>query len=232
MTGLLASVQDAREMDLAIKGGADWIDLKNPKAGALGMLPATDLADLVRSLDGRLPVSATLGDHWDDPSRYGDLVGELESVELSYIKVGVNARGLNQAYKAILENVLNRAMPAIAVIVVEFGVTNSMCRDLADLGFKGAMLDTADKTSGALGTKIGIDGVRRFVESARDAGLLCGLAGSLDISHLSAYLPLTPDYLGFRSALCQGSRTGTINQQAVRELATKLHSGDCQQAVA
>lgn len=36
MTGLLVSVRDAREARLALAGGVDLIDIKEPSRGALG----------------------------------------------------------------------------------------------------------------------------------------------------------------------------------------------------
>ena len=39
MIRLLASVQDAEEADIALLGGADIIDFKDPAHGALGALP-------------------------------------------------------------------------------------------------------------------------------------------------------------------------------------------------
>ena len=39
MTALLASVRSVAEAELALAGGADVIDLKDPSQGALGALP-------------------------------------------------------------------------------------------------------------------------------------------------------------------------------------------------
>lgn len=62
MTALLASVRSLAEADLVVAAGCDWLDLKEPRDGALG---AVDLA-VVRAVLARhaaqLPVSATIGD--------------------------------------------------------------------------------------------------------------------------------------------------------------------------
>ncbi len=75
---------------------------------------------------------------------------------------------------------------------------------LAECGFAGAMLDTADKNGGSLSRCM--DGARlgRFVDGARSLGLLSGLAGSLGPEDVAPLMALGPDYLGFRGALCGG----------------------------
>ena len=62
MTGMLASVTDDLECEMAITAGVDIIDLKDPANGALGALPPHRISSIVSQLAGRRPVSATLGD--------------------------------------------------------------------------------------------------------------------------------------------------------------------------
>ena len=67
---LLVSVRSIAEARLARDGGADFIDLKEPRDGALGGLPAPTISAIVEALDddarahgtARLPISATIGD--------------------------------------------------------------------------------------------------------------------------------------------------------------------------
>ena len=62
MTGLLASVHSVAEAQIALAGGADIVDLKDPDHGALAALPAGVIADAVRWAAGRVALSATAGD--------------------------------------------------------------------------------------------------------------------------------------------------------------------------
>ena len=59
MTAFLASVMSAEEAGLALEGGADVIDLKDPTSGALGALPVAVIRAAVDRIAGRRPVSAT-----------------------------------------------------------------------------------------------------------------------------------------------------------------------------
>jgi uncharacterized protein (UPF0264 family) len=64
---LLVSVVSAGEARLALAGGADIIDVKDPGEGALGA-PAPDvLTEVVRVVGSAAPVSVALGDMPDLP---------------------------------------------------------------------------------------------------------------------------------------------------------------------
>jgi len=78
------------------------------------------------------------------------------------------------------------------------------------------MLDTAGKTAGGLLAHKSAGEVARFTDSARHLGLLTGLAGSLAPADIPVLLPLRPDYLGFRTALCAGGkRSGVLDPSAL-----------------
>ena len=72
MTGLLVSVRDSSEAQAALKGGVDLIDIKEPRAGALGAASVgtwRKIADVV-VVDGDPFAFDTLGDRisqvWKD----------------------------------------------------------------------------------------------------------------------------------------------------------------------
>ena len=63
---LLISVASGTEARAALDGGADIIDAKDAAHGALGAVSIAALREIVRTVDGRLPVSAALGDASDE----------------------------------------------------------------------------------------------------------------------------------------------------------------------
>jgi (5-formylfuran-3-yl)methyl phosphate synthase len=94
---------------------------------------------------------------------------------------------------------------------------------MARQGLHGVMLDTCDKAGRGLRACRRDGALRRFVEVAGGLGLLTGLAGSLGAADISPLLALTPDYLGFRGALCgERGRQGTIDTGAVRDIRTRI----------
>ena len=62
MTLFLASVMSEGEVQIAISGGADLIDFKDPAKGALGALEPAILRSAVAFVAGRRPTSAVTGD--------------------------------------------------------------------------------------------------------------------------------------------------------------------------
>jgi (5-formylfuran-3-yl)methyl phosphate synthase len=62
-----------------------------------------------------------------------------------------------------------------------------------------------------------------FVQSARRAGLLAGLAGSLRLGDIPALSEHAPDILGFRGALCDaGSREAHLAPARVQAVRAEL----------
>ena len=62
MTGLLVSVRSAAEARIALEAGADLIDVKEPRRGALGAADPAVWKDVCRAVAGRVPVSVALGE--------------------------------------------------------------------------------------------------------------------------------------------------------------------------
>src|SRR5262245_29672057 len=59
---LLISVRSAVEVEAALAGGADLIDIKEPRRGPLGPADPDIVADVLRAVGGRRPVSAACGE--------------------------------------------------------------------------------------------------------------------------------------------------------------------------
>jgi hypothetical protein len=52
--------------------------------------------------------------------------------------------------------------------------------------------------------------------------MMVGLAGALRLADAPALAALAPDFAGFRSAVCAGDRSGTLDPQRLRDLAAAL----------
>jgi uncharacterized protein (UPF0264 family) len=218
MTGLLASVMNLDEARLVAEAGVDIIDLKNPAAGALGALPVGEVARIVAALDGQRPVSATVGDLPITPDVVVPAVAAMAATGVDYVKIGFFPGGDWAAVIDGLRPVTARGVRLVAVLFGDSGPELDWVAALAEAGFAGAMLDTADKACGSLRQVCEPGFLRDFVAETRRRGLLCGLAGSLRAGDVGPLLELGPDYLGFRGALCGGNRTGVIEAGAVRGL--------------
>jgi dihydroneopterin aldolase len=226
---MLASVRTLDEALFALDAGADFIDLKEPSQGALGALDHAAVRVCVKAIDGRRPVSATIGDIVSmDPKEMTAAVERMAATGVDYIKIGFFAHPRAFDCAAALKTLARRAR-LVAVIFADepwsldpspsgtrehlgrsrgAGVSDdliALTNALAEAGFTGAMLDTAHKTGKTLRDWRKDGELRQFVNRARTHGLLTGLAGSLRMEDIAPLIAIEPDYLGFRGALCSGS---------------------------
>jgi uncharacterized protein (UPF0264 family) len=204
MTRMLASVVDSRELDSAIAAGVDIIDLKNPHAGALGALPMESIRSLTARCAGRCPVSATVGDLPADPKQLVQAIQQTGESGVDYVKVGFfSNQNLQQCLQAI--SGVTRRYSVVAVLFADREPPLQSLNEFAAAGFRGVMLDTAGKGGGGLLSYMPINQLGDVVDQVRGLDMLSGLAGSLRLEDVPLLHALSPDYLGFRGALCEGS---------------------------
>lgn len=215
MTKMLASVADLAEAEIAVTGGADIVDLKDPKAGALGAVAAETIRQVVKAVAGRHATSAVLGDLPMEPEVIRAKAEEVAATGVDYIKVGFfpspNASACAQALAPLAART-----KLIAVLFADREPDFGLLDVFAKHGFHGVMIDTADKTRGRLLDHLPPERIPVFVDRAKALGLKVGLSGSLETPDIPRLLPFAPDFLGFRGALCDKSqRTAAISAEAV-----------------
>ncbi|HML29123.1 MAG TPA: (5-formylfuran-3-yl)methyl phosphate synthase [Hyphomicrobium sp.] len=206
----LASVTTAGEAEIALAGGADIIDCKDPASGALGALRPETVREIVARVGGRLPVSATVGDLPSDADVLVKAAANMAATGVDVVKVGFF--GADDPRSAILALGAEHAgsMQLVAVLMADQNPDFALVPVLAAAGFAGVMLDTADKSAGRLTTVLPSAQLTEFVRLARDNRLFVGLAGSLRESDIAVLTNLEPDMLGFRGALCTAGRVSAI----------------------
>ena len=215
MTALLASVKSAEEAALALAGGADVIDLKDPSRGALGALPTPIIAEAVVHVGGRRPVSATAGDLAMLPEIVTGAVERIAATGVDFVKLGLFPDGDARACLKALGQRSGDGAPLVAVLFADRSPDLGLIEVAAGEGFVGIMIDTAGKRSAALSSHLTQDQLRAFVERTHRAGLFVGLAGSLSLADIEPVLRLRPDYLGFRGALTRGGRDAALDPGAL-----------------
>jgi len=222
---LLVSVRSVDEALCAADAGVDLIDLKEPAAGALGGLPITTVRAVVAALrerGGTGLVSATIG---DVPMSAQALVLErvhaVAACGVDYVKVGI---ACDAAAPAVLRALAASGWLVVPVFIADQGLDAALVAQAAGLGFPALMVDTADKRAGSLFDVIEQAPLRRFMATARAAGALAGLAGSLQRRDLPMLRALAPDFAGFRSAVCAGDRAGALDPQRLLALRAELHA--------
>jgi len=219
MTGMLASVNSVAEALLVLSAGVDIIDLKQPALGALGALDIITVKQIVAGIDGRCPVSATIGDLPMQPDSVFNAVKAMAETGVDYIKIGFFPGDDWPGTVNKLSELTGQNCALIAVLFADTQPDLAIMSLLKDAGFSGVMLDTMNKQSGSLTQLMAEIEIAQFVTQAKARQLLCGLAGSLRLEDIPGLMPYEPDYLGFRGALCQQhNRVGELNKQAVAEI--------------
>jgi uncharacterized protein (UPF0264 family) len=222
MTGMLASVNSLKEAALVLSANVDIIDLKQPALGALGALETDSVKKIVTWVDGRCPVSATIGDLPMRPKRVFSAVEAMADTGVDYIKIGFFPGNDWPGTIKKLTVLTQKNLDLIAVLFADSladdnnqTLFTSMAA-LKEAGFKGIMLDTMNKTKGSLIQVMARRQIEQFVIQAKAYQLLCGLAGSLRLKDIPALLSCQPDYLGFRGALCIGhNRIAQLDRQSI-----------------
>jgi dihydroneopterin aldolase len=214
MTRMLASVISAEEADAAQRLGADIIDLKDPKSGALGLISLKTARETMVAIARRRETSATLG---DPPYCEDALLARARafaSIGVDYLKLAVDGPMLERLSDSLRR--LAREVALVGILLADDEPDFALLPNMAALGFKGAMLDTRDKTRGRLLMHLDVRQLEDFCSRCRAAGLTSGLAGSLEVPDIPRLLLVRPNILGFRRALCHGhDRKGAIDPRAV-----------------
>jgi len=221
----LASVVSAAEATIAVAAGAEIIDCKNPSAGALGALAPETVREIVETVAGRVPVSATIGDLPPDPDELCAAATSMASTGVDLVKIGFFDGGEPRASIAALGRSSFGRARLVGLLLADRAPDFTLVPAMGAAGFAGVMLDTSVKDGRSLPDVMPRDEMVRFVTLARSADLFTGLAGALRLEHIPDLAGLMPNLMGFRGALCSGKRReGPLEEGAVRAIAVALSS--------
>ena len=214
MTRMLASVAGAAEAEVVLQLGADVVDLKDARRGALGAVPLDTAREAIAAVARRSETSAALGDPPYDEDMLRAGARALAAMGVDYVKLAVDAPMLDRLGNSL--SGLARDVRLVGMMFADEKPDFALLAKLAALGFKGAMLDTRDKTRGRLIAHLDVVELSQFCAQCRALHLMSGLAGSLEAPDVPRLLLVRPDVLGFRGALCHAhDRQGAIDPQAV-----------------
>ncbi|MEX2156382.1 MAG: (5-formylfuran-3-yl)methyl phosphate synthase [Gemmatimonadales bacterium] len=223
---LLVSVRDVREAQAAVRGGADIVDAKDPRRGALGPVTPRTLADIRAAVPTSIPVSAALGDAVAE--RVVARAARLAAARgAAYVKVGLRDVSDAGHARALAHWAAQGAAEGGAELVLVAYADASRVGSLPPLavpdiaaaaGARGVLLDTAFKDQGSLFDLVDVARVGRWLAAARAAGLFTALAGSLGEPSLRTALALGADIVGVRGAACDGGRTRRVSVARVAAL--------------
>jgi len=229
---LLVSVADVREARVAVWGGVDIVDVKNPAEGSLGA-PAPDMIARVRhTVPPERPVSAAIGDLPNLPGTAALAALGAARSGAAYVKVGLWGTSTEEEAVAVLravrEAVESRPTGPTVIAAAYADAERVPSRPLPPgalvaaarrAGVGGCLVDTAVKDGRGLFEWLAPDALAALVAEGHAARLEMALAGALRAEDLPAVRATGADIAGVRSAACRdGRRTAPLDAERIGRL--------------
>jgi uncharacterized protein (UPF0264 family) len=230
VTQLLVSVRSLAEADAALRGGADWIDLKEPTNGSLGAVNADVAHRIAAHVQGRAYVSAAAGELFEWPTSSARKLLQIEGI--SQFKLGLaqcRDRMWRDAWLTAQCEIAAAGKELVAVIYADDAAAHSPApSDVAALAIdahcRWLLIDTFDKRSGTLLESLAAAELSAIFQWVRRRGITTAAAGRLTPAAI-AELPLdSVDVVAVRSAACGGDRAGMVCAEHVAALRQLLHA--------
>lgn len=226
---LLVSVQNQREAEAALAGGADIIDAKDPELGPLGAVSIQTLREIRIAAGHARPLTAALGDAQHEVAIEA-MARAFAGTGVSLVKVGfARITSLERATSLLSASISGAAAGSdgvcgvVAVAYADSSAVASLDRHRVleaaiRCGAEGVLLDTADKGAAGLRDLVSPQDLASWTAQAHQAGLLVAIAGKLTPEDLPMVKDAGADIAGVRGTACEGGRTGTVSTERVRIL--------------
>ena len=226
---LLVSVVNKTEALDSINGGADIIDVKNPKEGSLGANYPRVIKQVKKVTPRNLELSATIGDLPNLPGTASLAALGAAASGVDYVKVGLfGVKTVEEAKTLMIEVVqavkdYDNGLKIIASGYADFktvGCVSPLKLPLVahESGADGVLVDVKVKDGQSnLFTFLADEELKTFVDKAHDYNLLAALAGSLDTTDIPRVHHLGADIIGVRGAVCtkKDRMSGKLEQEKV-----------------
>ena len=224
-------MESAAEASAALSGGADVIDAKDPRAGALGAVSVDVLRGIHAAVAGRRPLTAALGDGADEAA-VEHAARAFVGAGAAFVKVGFAGIACGTRVAELIAAAVRGARGEGGrkggVVAVAYADANrdanlapaALVEVAERAGADGLLLDTANKSGPGLRRLVRPAALAAWVAQAHDAGLLVALAGKLTDDDLSFVRDAGADIAGVRGAACEGGRGGRVAAERVRLLRT------------
>jgi len=226
---LLVSPINEEEAIAAYKGGADIIDVKNPKEGSLGANFPWVIRSVKEAIGSKKPISATIGDFNYKPGTASLAALGAAVAGAQYVKVGLYDVQTEDQALEMLTNI-NKAVkdfdPSRKVVASgysDYKRINSISPFLLPAigkkaGVDVVMVDTGIKDGRSTFEFMSEEELTQFTGSIRELGMKSALAGTLKFEDLPTLKRIQPDIIGIRGMVCGGDRTACIQQELVEKL--------------
>jgi uncharacterized protein (UPF0264 family) len=229
---LLVSPMNVQEAVASEQGGADIIDVKNPKEGSLGANFPWVIGEIKSHV--KKPLSATIGDFNFKPGTASLAALGAAVAGAHYIKVGLyDIHTGAEAYDllaAVVKSV--RSYDAKRLVVASAYSDHARIGSISPYelpaiakkaGCDVVMVDTGIKDGKSTFEFMGDGELNSFIGSSHAEGLQCAIAGSIKFDDIALLKKLKPDIIGVRGLVCGGNRNDGIRADLVARLKAMLN---------
>lgn len=231
---LLVSVRDSAEATLAQAAGVDWIDLKEPRSGALGRAELQVAQAVAEQLVNHNQRSAALGELHHLKNGVAADFAKL----FPFLKVGLSQlqpsrlEKFNNAWRdqflSLASDLHQLGSHLIPVIYADYQTCDAPSPDdvlcvAQQAGAQFVLIDTFTKNGLSLTDWLGIHDLQAKILAARNFDCGVVLAGSLKTEHVHSLAALAPKALGVRGAVCTGHRGGTVCPKKLSHWCALMH---------
>lgn len=224
MTQLLISVKNMEEAMIALEANVDIIDLKDPNLGALGALDLDSTCEIVRQVNGRSLVSATVGELH---TNINALVADIQlraNAGVDIVKIAVSELFYQVNFFDAISQLTKAGIKIVVVFFADETIDLELLPVLKNAGVYGAMLDTKNKHKNLLQVQ-SQQALQLFTKQCHQYQLKSGLAGSLQPQHIDQLVKTNPTYIGFRGGVCDNlQRESALSQVKVHETISMLRN--------
>ncbi len=226
---LLVSPMNLDEARAALSGGADIIDVKNPKEGSLGANFPWAIKAVAELAAGKVPVSATIGDLEFKPGTASLAALGAAMVGADYVKAGLLGAKTQDQAREMMEGIVRAVKDfdprkkVVSAAYSDYARAGSLSPMLLpavarDAGADLVMVDTAKKDGRSTFEFMSEEDLRSFISLGHKMGLEVAVAGTIGFDHLEMLKRLNPDIIGVRGVVCGGDRRSSIRPELVEKL--------------
>ncbi len=232
---LLVSPINREEAIIASQGGADIVDVKNPKEGSLGANFPWVIRDVKEAVNGRQPISATIGDFNYKPGTASLAALGAAASGADYVKVGLYDIQTEEQALELLTRIVTAVKDydprkrVVASGYSDYARINSISPMLlpaiaAEAGADVVMVDTGIKDGKSTFEFMNEEELTNFVNLGHENRLEVAIAGSLKFEDLDVLEAIGPDIIGVRGMVCGGDRSNAIKQDLVEKLVSECQA--------
>jgi uncharacterized protein (UPF0264 family) len=214
---LLISVRDLAEAEIALQGGCDWLDVKEPSAGSLGTPSLEQLAEIASLSTAFAGWSTAAGELQNLTDATWNTI--LRSFpQLSLIKVGLSGYPNHASALERLKS-LKSQQPQATLATVHYAdhlIAHSppwphTLEIALAIESPVILIDTFSKNGNTLFDHVPLERLQTIRAQLTSLGIGLAVAGSLRAEHVPLIIQkIHPDLVAFRGAACKSGRTSEL----------------------